>query len=412
MADGVDLASRALRALRISAAVVAPVLVASPSLGLGEVQADAGQTAAPIAIHLDTNPLTAPSSVVAVGLDRRVLATLDSAGPTAEDWQRLFPIYTGAELPTDGRPPVAGKWTVEGEVLRFRPRFPFDPGLTYVTRLDLSAGPLAPVDLIPPVIATFALPAEITESSTVVSQVFPTASELPENLLRFYLHFSAPMSRGEAYAHIRLIDDQGQPANRPFLEIDEELWDPGMRRLTLFFDPGRIKRGLRPHFEAGPPLTAGTTYRLVIDAGWRDANDQPLAEGFEKTFRVTAPDRQAPNPSDWSIVAPAVASREPLELRFPEPLDHGLLQRVLHVETADGIPVIGEVRVTNGERRFRLLPQVPWRAGSYTITVETILEDIAGNNLNTVFDVDVKNSGSQVGRGRKVFELQFDVDPR
>ena len=29
----------------------------------------------------------------------------------------------------------------------------------------------------------------------------------------------------------------------PFLEIDEELWDPAMMRLTLFIDPGRIKRG-------------------------------------------------------------------------------------------------------------------------------------------------------------------------
>ena len=47
------------------------------------------------------------------------------------------------------------------------------------------------------------------------------------------------------------------------LEVGEELWDADQCRLTLFFDPGRIKRGLRPHLEAGPPLTEGEAYRLT-----------------------------------------------------------------------------------------------------------------------------------------------------
>ena len=38
----------------------------------------------------------------------------------------------------------------------------------------------------------------------------------------------------------------GQAVADPFLELDEELWSTDGRRFTLLFDPGRIKRGLKP----------------------------------------------------------------------------------------------------------------------------------------------------------------------
>ena len=86
---------------------------------------------------------------------------------------------------------------------------------------------------------------------TVVTQVYPTSDKLPENQLKFYLHFSAPMSRGDSYKHIQLLDEKGKAVELPFLELDEELWDPAGKRFTLFFDPGRIKRGLKPREEVG-----------------------------------------------------------------------------------------------------------------------------------------------------------------
>ena len=50
-----------------------------------------------------------------------------------------------------------------------------------------------------------------------------------------------------------------------FLALDQELWDPVRRRITLLFDPGRVKRGVRTNLESGAPLVAGRRYRLVID---------------------------------------------------------------------------------------------------------------------------------------------------
>src|SRR5262249_58737339 len=122
--------------------------------------------------------------------------------------------------------------------------------------------------------------------------VYPSADVLPENLLKFYLHFSAPMSRGHSYDHIHLQDEAGKDVKLPFLEIDEELWDPTMTRLTLFIDPGRIKRGVRPLEEIGPALESGKSYTLVIDREWKDAAGNPLRDAFRKTFKVGPTDRE------------------------------------------------------------------------------------------------------------------------
>ena len=47
--------------------------------------------------------------------------------------------------------------------------------------------------------------------TTRVDHVYPSADVLPDNQLKFYLHFSAPMRRGEAWQHIHLLKQDGQP---------------------------------------------------------------------------------------------------------------------------------------------------------------------------------------------------------
>ena len=149
------------------------------------------------------------------------------------------------------------------------------------------------------------------------------------------------MSRGQIYEHIHLRDDLGKEIELPFLEIDEELWDPAMTRLTLFIDPGRIKRGVLPLEEIGPALEAGKSYSLMIDADWKDGAGNPLQAAFEKRFRVVAPDREPPDPSRWQIQAPQAGTRDPLQVAFPEPMDHALAQRVIHVVADLGKEVSG-----------------------------------------------------------------------
>ena len=157
------------------------------------------------------------------------------------------------------------------------------------------------------------------------------------------------MSRGEAYRRIKLLEAAtGKRVDAPFLELDEELWSPDGTRFTLLFDPGRIKRGLRPREEVGPVLEAGKSYSLVIDRHWLDASGNLLKAGFRKTFRVGPPDETSPDPKTWTIDAPRAGSRDPLEVRFPEPLDRALLDRLIWVENADAKVVAGQISLGDG----------------------------------------------------------------
>jgi hypothetical protein len=175
----------------------------------------------------------------------------------------------------------------------------------------------------------------------------------------------------------------------PFLEIDEELWDPAMTRLTLFIDPGRIKRGVQPLEEIGPALEEGKSYTLVIDAGWEDEIGAPLKEPFRKTFKVGPPDRQPLDVGTWHVTAPKAGTRESLTIHFPKPLDHALAQRLIVILNPTGERIGGEVAMQDHEQSWTLSPSRNWEAGRHSILVQNIIEDLAGNNIGKPFEVDV-----------------------
>ena len=164
--------------------------------------------------------------------------------------------------------------------------------------------------------------------------------------------------------------------------------DPTRRRLTLLFDPGRIKRGLRGHEELGAPLQAGHRYRLEIDGGWRDGRGRPLGAVFSHELVAGPDDREAPDPSTWRL-DPPVGDTAPLVVRFAEPLDRALLASRMAVEDAAGRRMAGAIDVDEGDRRWRFTPAEAWRPGSYRLRVAPDLEDVAGNNLRRLFDADL-----------------------
>ena len=193
-----------------------------------------------------------------------------------------FAVHSGAVT----EPPMLGRFEVRGDSIAFHPRFPLVPGLRYTVRFE-DGGKTHE--------ATVMLAKTTSTPATVVSQIYPTSDELPANQLKFYLYFSAPMSFGDAYRHIRLLDEDGREVQRAFLQTAHELWDADRQRFTLILDPGRIKRGLRSNVEDGAPLRAGHRYRLAIDADWRDGEGLVLREPYEKPFRVVDADRIAPD---------------------------------------------------------------------------------------------------------------------
>jgi hypothetical protein len=283
---------------------------------------------------------------------------------------------------------VLGTYRVEGGVLRFEPRYPFVPGVRYEAVFDPARSPLTSAWNVAAVKKEFSLARPKTEPARV-TRVYPTADRLPENLLKFYLHFSAPMARGDVYRHLHLLDAKGKEVERPFLELDEELWDGTGRRLTLFCDPGRIKRGLRPREDLGPVLEEGKRYTLVVGPGLEDANGNVLKEPFRKPFAVLPPDDTQPDPKAWKVQAPAAGTRDALTVTFPKPLDHALLERLVWAADGRGRKLAGAVTTERGETVWRFAPEAAWPAGPYELVADTRLEDLAGNSIARPFEVDV-----------------------
>ena len=287
-------------------------------------------------------------------------------------------------------PPVLGRSTRVDGALVFEPRFPLDTGLTYVVTLGGSDGSDGSEGRA--FVREVRLPDPQLERTTSVERVLPSADVLPANLLKFYLHFSAPMRRGEAYRHVRLLDAHGEPLDDVLLAIEPELWDPDSRRLTLLFDPGRIKRGLRLRAELGPTLQQGASYTLEVDPGWRDARGAPMLAGFVKSFRTAAPDETSPDPTQWGFLgAPTAGTSAPLVIDLREPLDHALLQNALAVRDPRGAVLTGELTVHPGESGWSWTPARPWVAGRHELVVDPVLEDLAGNSVGRPFEVDLSN---------------------
>ena len=331
----------------------------------------------------------------ATGLPEEKLAKLSE-----EALGQLLAVYvvekTGASQTAD-LPALLGKFFIDEDTLRFTPQFSLLPGNRYRATLrpdvleGLKSDPKNEVTL------DIALPVPKRTAATVLTQIFPSAGKLPENQLRFYLHFSQPMSKGEAYTHLKLLKENGEAVELPFLELGEELWDTSGTRLTLLIDPGRIKRGLKPREDVGPVLEFGHRYTLSVDAAWRDATGEPLKSGFTKKFSVEKPVEVGIDMAAWRIEPPAANTKLPLVVKFPRPLDHALLLNKVHVLNDSGRLVVGGVAVSDEERKWEFIPAEPWPAGDYALEVDKVLEDLAGNRIGRAFELAEGETAKQTG---------------
>lgn len=367
--------------------LVGTAFVLFPCLLLGGCGAEA-KAARParvdIAAQMD-RAAPAFGTVTVRGLDAAHLRRAKTGGRGAA----LVVLATQGSEPAPGTPPVVGKWRVVNDELEFTPAFAPSGGMRLLVRVD-TAALAGRVDGAPPLEAWFEVPLDRTERLvTQLLAIHPTADTLPENQLRWYLEFSAPMQPGEVLEHVHLVNDSGATVNDAFLMVADELWDPSGTRLTLLLDPGRVKRGIRTNLELGRPLQAGRRYTLRIDPEWRDAAGQPLGSRTEKRFAVVAADFAAPNPASWTLTEPQANTRAALVVRFGESLDHALARRLLAVYSQAGDPIAGEVTLAAADREWRFTPAAPWSAGAYQVRVSPELEDLAGNRPGRVFDRDI-----------------------
>jgi hypothetical protein len=333
-----------------------------------------------------------------VSLDSEHRATITLTGRRAHgDAECVLSFYVGTSM-GENIPPVAGTYELSDSATVFRPYFALVPGVEYTA----VAGSLT---------TRVFIPDEPAVPRGVVSAVYPTADTLPANLLKFYIHFSHQMRDGDAAQHVALLDSEGRVLSRAFLASDVELWDRAHRRLTILLDPGRIKRGLAPNQQYGPPLVAGRRYTLRIDPTWRDADGGPLIAGYEKSFIASAPTRTPLTVDDWRTHAPKAGTTDPIELQLPRPIDHALAERLVRVEGPEG-PVVVTSVTANAERTIRIVPRAPWSAGAYRVLIGAEIEDLAGNSLQRLFDVDLADPAARTHDELIAEKLPIRIDRR
>jgi hypothetical protein len=343
-----------------------------------------GQPGGPLSVQLTTPAPPAPAFVSVSGLSSGELRAL-FAGATAPAG---FDVRV--EGAPDTTPSVAGTWQSAEGAARFTPRFPFEPGRRYVVTVDPTALPGRNGEAA--VRTVVGLPALAPTAPTTVTRVWPSATTVPENLLRMYLEFSGPMAREHGRSFLTLVELVGGrevEVSDAFLALDVDFWSPDATRYTVFLDPGRVKRGILPNDKFGRALKPGHRYRLKVDPAWRDASGRPLSAPFAHEFTVGAADMRPLSTSAWRVTAPRAGSSDAVSVTFSHALDHGLLQRALGVARAGSTePLSGRIEVADGETTWRFVPATPWSPGEYYLVVLSILEDPMGNKLGRPFDVD------------------------
>jgi hypothetical protein len=203
--------------------------------------------------------------------------------------------------------------------------------------------------------------------------VQPSAGEVPANLLRISIAFAAPVE-GPVLPRLALLHADGRLIQEPFLQ--QELWSPSGKILTVMMHPGRVKTGLHAREDMGPILAAGDHVVLALDG-------RPI-----RRWIVGPVDGDGPLPSAWKLSPVGAGSKQALVVALDGPID-GRDADYLAVADSRNRRVDGRARLQAGESVWTFTPSAAWRAGQYKLVARATLEDPAGNRLGGHFETPV-----------------------
>lgn len=291
---------------------------------------------------------------------------------------------------------VLGNFTMNHDQIEFASVVPLTRGFHYEVLLKDSQ------------LAEIEVPLDESVVAPELLSVYPTQDTVPENLLKIFLHFSQPMVEGQSLRYITLLKNDRDTLKGTFLDLQPELWNTESTLLTLWLDPGRIKRDLIPNKELGAPLLAHEQYTLFVSKDWKSKEGKSLSAPFSKTFVTITRDDESPLPDQWIVNTPLSGTKQPLKLSLNEPLDYSLLNNAIRFADEQENFVSGTIQLSEEERIFYFVPTENWKAGHYTLLIEGRMEDLAGNNLNRPFDKDLKSKEKQKAY-KEIFERRFDI---
>jgi len=273
-------------------------------------------------------------------------------------------------IPED-QPSIAGKT----ENNTFFPFIPFGLQQTYTVKCREQ-------------LMVFELPLPEDYLLPTIDAIYPTDSLVPSNLLKFYITFNKPMAL-KAYPFIDLLNREGEKIERGILKEIPELWNEDRTELCVWIEPGRIKQGLGPNERLGPVMLPNNEYTIRVSRDLRDANGIKLQTPISKKIQTIADDRVKPNYTLWKVTPPKAGSIKTLQLNFDERMDFGSVLSLIQIEDAQGKILNGNWEIGENEKTISYIPEKKWQMGSYQLKISGRVEDLAGNNLNRLFDQDI-----------------------
>lgn len=201
--------------------------------------------------------------------------------------------------------------------------------------------------------------------------VRPSGDTVPENLLRVSIVFDRPTA-DSALPGLRLRRSDGADIERPFL--DEELWSPDGRILTVLFNPGRVKTGIDLHERYGRALHAGEQVELTFQGR------------VIKKWQVLPPETRRIDPARWRLASPRSGTRAALAVSMGRPIDAMNADTPVVLDLS-GNPLRGRPGLSAGESVWTFTPDAVWKPGRYVLMLPPGLEDPEGNTIAAPFEV-------------------------
>ena len=220
--------------------------------------------------------------------------------------------------------------------------------------------------------------------------VAPSGPTVPARLLRISVTFATPQVGGLA-SPAALLRADGTIIIDAL--VDQQLWSPDRRTVTLLLDPGRVKSGLVARSKAGPVLRPGELVALRI-------SDQIVHR-----WTVDGGGCVVPDPASWNLATPRSGSREPVQLGFPGPID-ALSRERIAVADMEGNRIGGSATLADGERRWRFVPALPWPRGTLQIIVHPRMENACGDEPGEPFE---HPAGQGLGSHRAALNRAFTI---
>ena len=229
------------------------------------------------------------------------------------------------------------------------------------------------------------------EAPPRVVLVEPSGSRVPASLLRLSIRFAKPVE-GAVLPRLSLRHADGATIAEPFLE--QELWSPDDRTLTVLLHAGRVKTGLQARDTLGPLLVEGDDVVLALDG-------RPLHQ-----WHVDPVDESGPRTSAWRLSPVHAGSREALVVALDAPVD-GQDANYLAIADSRGRRVPGRAQLTHGECTWTFTPDRPWQAREYRLLVRGTLEDSSGNRVGSHFETSLSSPAAQAADS----VIPFDASP-